>query len=79
MQLINYLDTIIIKIDKDIIYLQIDNNEIIKWPRNKISNLDIHEGKKMRLILGGEEILEDQKNILLKKIINEIIEDGQQN
>jgi len=79
MQLINYLDTTIIKIDKDIIYLQIDNNEIIKWPRNKISDLDIYEGKKMKLILGGEEILEDQKNILLKKIINGIIEDGKQN
>lgn len=79
MQLVNYLDTKIIKIEEDIIYLEIDNKEIIKWPRNKISDLDIFEGKNLKLILGGSDILEDQKNILLKKIIKEIINDPEQN
>lgn len=73
MQLINYLNTKILKIERDIIYLKIDDKEVIKWPRNKISDLDIYEGKELKLILGGEDILEDQKNILLKKVIKEIV------
>ena len=79
MQLINYLETKIIKIDDKFIYLDINGGEIIKWPKNKVSDLEIYEGKNLKLILGGDNILEDQKNILLKKIVKEIINDTEQN
>jgi hypothetical protein len=75
MQLLNYLDAKIIKIDEDFVYLDIGSDENIKWPKNKISDLNIFEGKKIKMILGGEEILEEQKQLLYKKIINEMIND----
>ena len=76
MQLLNYLDAKITKIDDDYVYLDIGNNENIKWPKNKISDLNIFEGKKLKLILGGDDILEEQKQALYKKIINEIINES---
>ena len=79
MQLINYLETKIVKIDSRFVYLEIEENEIIKWPKNKISDLEIYEGKNLKLIIGGDNILEDQKNILLKKIVKEIVNDTEQN
>lgn len=75
MQLINYLETKIVKIDTRFVYLEIEENEIIKWPKNKISDLEIYEGKNLKLIIGGDNILEDQKNILLKKIVKEMVND----
>ena len=76
MQLLNYLDAKIIKIDDEDVFIEIDDNETIKWPKNKISDLDIFEGKKIKIILGGDSILEEQKTILYKKIINEIINES---
>lgn len=77
MQLINYLNAKIIKIDESYVYIDIGGDDYLKWPKNKISDLNIFEGKEVKLIMGGEDILEEQNNIIYKKIIKEIVNDSQ--